>query len=130
MKKLLAVIAGVLVAVTVIVIIQWIGFKIDPLPEGTSFSDLDSIKTAVRSMSVGMLLISMASHVIGSLAGGVVVGRILKSDTMNVGLTLGIVLTALAMIMMVVLDPEEYFYFDCMMYIPGAMFGANYTSKL
>jgi hypothetical protein len=65
------------------------------------------------------------------LAGGVTVGRILKEDTMNVGLTLGAIMTILGLINMIIIDRyPEWFYLDFIVYIPLSMFGANYTSKL
>jgi len=130
MKKFLAVIAGLVVGFVIFAIIEFGVLQVFPFPDGTDYMELDSMKSAIRGMSVGALVSSMLAHAVGALGGGVVVGRILKSDTMNVGMTLGIVMTVLGMFIMVVIDPPEYFYFDCLMYIPGAMFGANYTSKL
>ena len=88
MKKFLAVIAGLLVAFVLISIGTLLSVKNFGALESVP-TDLDSIKAMVGSLSTIGLVLVIVSHAIGSLAGGVTVGRILKDDTMNVGLTLG-----------------------------------------
>lgn len=130
MKKFTAVIAGLFVAFTLISIGTLLSVKsfgnLESIP-----TDLEAIKSMVGSLSVAGLILVIVSHAIGSLAGGVTVGRILKDDTMNVGLTLGAVLTILGLVNMIVITTyPEWFYVDFMVFIPCAMGGANYTSKL
>jgi hypothetical protein len=130
MKKFLAVIAGLLVAFVLISIGTLLSVKnfgnLESIP-----TDLDSIKTMVGSLSTIGLVLVIVSHAIGSLAGGVTVGRILKDDTMNVGLTLGAILTILGLVNMIVITTyPEWFYLDFIVFIPCSMGGANYTSKL
>ena len=92
---------------------------------------LDGAKELIRSLSVVGLVCVILSHAIGSLSGGVVVGYILKEDTMNVGLTLGAIMTVLGLVNIIVIPTyPEWFYLDFIVYIPLSMFGANYTSKL
>lgn len=131
MKKFLAVIAGlsvcfIIIAAGTVACIKSFG-TLEPLES----VDLNSIKNMVRSLSTTGLLLVILSHAIGSLAGGVTVGRILKEDTMNVGLTLGAILTVLGMVNMTIITSyPEWFYVDFLVFIPLSMFGANYTSKL
>ena len=130
MKKPLAVIAGLSVAF----VLKTAG----TLASAKFFGNLDvfspSIAGAmelVRSLSTAGLICVIVSHAIASLAGGVTVGRILKEDTMNVGLTLGAVMTILGLVNIIVIPTyPEWFYLDFIVYIPASMFGANYTSKL
>mgnify|MGYP003650857343 CR=1 FL=1 len=130
MKKFFAVIAGLSVAFVLI--------TIGTLATAKYFGNLDAFSPTlgganelVRSLSsVGLILI-IVSHAIGSLGGGVTVGRILREDTMNVGLTLGAILTILGMVNMVAIPIyPEWFYLDFLVFIPLSMFGASYTSKL
>ncbi len=130
MKKFFAVIAGLTVAFIIMTagtfaVAKYFG-NIDVFSPS-----LDGAKELVRSLSnVGLILI-IVSHAIGSLAAGVTVGKILKEDTMNVGLTLGAILTILGLVNMVLIPTyPEWFYLDFIVFIPLSMFGANYTSKL
>ncbi|MFT6211174.1 MAG: hypothetical protein ACJATE_001805 [Bacteroidia bacterium] len=130
MKKFIAVIAGLTVAFILIIAGTVLVAKNFGNPDVFSPS-LDGAKELIRSISnVGLILI-IVSHAVGSLAAGVTVGRILKEDTMNVGLTLGAILTILGLVNMVLIPTyPEWFYLDFIVFIPLSMFGANYTSKL
>ena len=130
MKKFFAVIAGL----TVAFIIMTAGTFLIAKNFGSLdvFSpSLDGAKELIRSLSnVGLILV-IVSHALGSLAAGVSVGRILKEDTMNVGLTVGAILTIIGLVNMVLIPTyPEWFYLDFIVFIPLSMFGANYTSKL
>lgn len=130
MKKFLAVIAGLSVAFVLVTVGTLASAKFFGNLDAFSPS-LDGAKELVRSLSVPGLICVILSHAIGSLAGGVTVGRILKADTMNVGLTLGAIMTILGLVNIIVIPTyPEWFYLDFIVYIPASMFGANYTSKL
>jgi hypothetical protein len=130
MKKFLAVIAGLTVA--------FVLMTAGTLATAKFFGNLDvfspsidGAKELIRSLSSVGLILVIASHALGSLGGGVTVGRILKEDTMNVGLTLGAIMTILGLVNMVMIPTyPEWFYLDFIVFIPLSMFGANYTSKL
>ncbi len=130
MKKPIAVIAGLTAA--------FILMTIGTLASAKFFGNLDvfspsidGAKELIRSLSIPGLICVIVSHAIGSLAGGVTVGRILREDTMNVGLTLGAIMTVLGLVNIIVIPTyPEWFYLDFIVYIPLSVFGANYTSKL
>jgi hypothetical protein len=129
MKKFLAVLIGVslsfsIIAIGAILVVRSFGTP-GPVP------DLDAVRAMVGSLSVVGLILMILSHAIGSLIGGLAVGFILKEDTMNVGLTLGAILTILGLVNMIVFTSyPEWFYLDFIVFIPCSMAGATYTSKL
>lgn len=130
MKKPIAVLAGLTVAFMLMTIGTFASAKFFGNLNTLSPS-LDGAKELIRSLSVPGLICVIVSHAIGSLAGGVTVGRILREDTMNVGLTLGAIMTVLGLVNIIVIPTyPEWFYLDFIVYIPLSMFGANYTSKL
>ena len=130
MKKFLAVIAGLSVAFVLTTLGTFASAKFFGNVDVFAPS-IDGAKELVRSLSVIGLVCVILSHAFASLAGGVTVGWILKDDTMNVGLTLGAIMTILGLINMIVIPTyPEWFYLDFIVYIPLSMFGANYTSKL
>lgn len=130
MKKFLAVIVGLTVAFVIATAGTFVAAKFFGNIDVFSPS-LAGARELTSSLSATGLIVLIASHGLASLAGGVTVGRILKEDTMNVGLTLGAVMTILGLINMIIIDRyPEWFYLDFIVYIPLSMFGANYTSKL
>ena len=131
MKKFIGLIASLFLAFIIIGVGQFIGQMIFPSPHEIDWNDLlRSLRILVGGMPLELLIFNVLIHALGSLAGGLVLGRILQEDTMNVGITLGGILTALGMISMVSLNFPEWYYLDLLMYMPPAIFGANYTSKL
>ncbi len=130
MKKFAAVIAGLSVAFLIVSAGTLLSAKL--FGDIDVFSpSVDGAKGLIRSLSVVGLIGVILSHALGSLAGGVTVGRILREDTMNVGLTLGAIMTVLGLVNIIVIPTyPEWFYLDFIVYIPLSMFGANYTSKL
>lgn len=130
MKKPIAVVAGLTVAFVLMIIGTFASAKFFGNLDIFSPS-LDDAKELIRSLSVPGLICVIVSHAVGSLAGGVTVGRILREGTMNVGLTLGAIMTVLGLVNIIVIPTyPEWFYLDFIVYIPLSMFGANYTSKL
>lgn len=130
MKKFLAVIAGLTVAFALTTAGTLAAAKFFGNVDAFAPS-VDGARELVRSLSVVGLVCVILSHAVASLAGGVTVGRILKEDTMNVGLTLGAIMTVLGLVNIIVIPTyPEWFYLDFIVYIPLSMFGANYTSKL
>lgn len=92
---------------------------------------IDGAKEVIRSLSTIGLILVVVSHAIGSLVAGLVVGLFLKTDTINVGLTLGAIMTILGLINMIMIPTyPEWFYVDFIVYIPLSMFGANFTANL
>lgn len=130
MKKFLAVIAGLSIAFVLITAGTLASAKFFGTLDAFNPS-LDGAKELIGSLSdIGLVLV-IVSHAIGSLAGGVLVGWILKTDTMNVGLTLGAIMTILGLVNMILIPTyPEWFYLDFIVFIPLSMFGAHYTSKL
>ena len=130
MKKFLAVIAGLTVAFVIVTAGTFAAAKFFGNIDAFSPS-LEGARALTASFTVKGLIVLIAAHGLASLTGGITVGRILREDTMNVGLTLGAVMTILGLINMIVIDRyPEWFYLDFIVYIPLSMFGANYTSKL
>ncbi len=130
MKKFFAVIAGLTVAFLLMSAGTFAAAKFFGNLDVFSPS-LDGAKELIRSLSTMGLVLVIVSHALGSLGGGVTVGRILKEDTMNVGLTLGAIMTVLGFVNMTLIPTyPEWFYLDFIVFIPLSMFGANYTSKL
>ncbi|MCF8463958.1 MAG: hypothetical protein K9G41_03915 [Flavobacteriales bacterium] len=129
MKKFIAVIVGVFLSFSIIAIGAVLAVRSFGTPGPVA--DLDAVRAMVGSLSVVGLIMMILSHAIGSLIGGLAVGFILKEDTMNVGLTLGAILTILGLVNMVLITSyPEWFYLDFIVFIPCSMAGATYTSKL
>lgn len=130
MKKIIAVLVGLL-ATFIVVSIGTIA-SVNFFGNIELFSpDVSGAKEMVRSLSTVGLIMVIVSHALGSLVGGATLGMIMKQETMNMGLTLGAVMTILGLVNMTVIPTyPDWFYLDFVVFIPFSMIGANLTSKL
>lgn len=62
-------IAGVLVAMLSVWLVQKIGHAVYPLPAGMDLNDIEAMKTYVAKLPIGALLFVIASYFIGTTAG-------------------------------------------------------------
>lgn len=130
MQKIIAVLVGLL-ATFIVVSIGTIA-SVNFFGNIELFSpDVSGAKEMVRSLSTVGLIMVIVSHALGSLVGGVTLGFIMKEETMNMGLTLGAIMTILGLVNMTVIPTyPDWFYLDFVVFIPFSMIGANLTSKL
>lgn len=130
MQKIIAVLVGLL-ATFIVVSIGTIA-SVNFFGNIELFSpDVSGAKEMVRSLSTVGLIMVIVSHALGSLVGGATLGVIMKQETMNMGLTLGAVMTILGLVNMTVIPTyPDWFYLDFVVFIPFSMIGANLTSKL
>ncbi len=68
-RKILGTFVGLCVAVMVVVIVQAVGHRIWPLPQGVDFRDAEQVAALVRALPAGALLWVAFSYFTGTLAG-------------------------------------------------------------
>lgn len=93
-KNIVAVLAGVLVAVALIMAIQFIGHTVYPPPVDLDVSDAEAMSAYVQSLPMGAFLFVLASYALGALAGGLVASRIAAAPLLAAGIVIGMVFLA------------------------------------
>lgn len=76
MKKLWAILAGIAIAVIIVIISDIISHKIYPLPEGLDFTDTEQIAAYMRVVPAGALISVIIGQVLALFLGGLVVIKI------------------------------------------------------
>ncbi len=76
LRKILGAIAGVVISVVVIKLMEMIGHQLFPIPGEIDVSDPDSIATYMDQIPLGSKISVVVSWTLGSLIGGVAGGRI------------------------------------------------------
>lgn len=69
-RKIIAVVAGLAVAVITVMLVQKLGHHLYPPPEGMDPADQEFMKNYIASLPWGPLTFVIASYVLGTLAGG------------------------------------------------------------
>ena len=77
-RKIVAVVLGVMVAVVLIIAIEALGHAIYPLPDNIDLSDTDAMAAYVLGAPPGALLLVLAAWLVATLAGGLLACRIAR----------------------------------------------------
>lgn len=78
LRAVLAVVAGIIVAMVLIAIIESIGLSLHPAPPGADPSDPEAMRAYVAGLPARALLLVLAAWLIGAYVGGVVAASIAR----------------------------------------------------
>ena len=108
-KKIGAVVAGVIVAFTIVALVEAIGHYIYPVPTDIDMADKEAFKAFVATLPIDALLFVMLAWVLRAIGGSVVAGKIVGPPTMlYTEIVTGVVL--LASIMQLVMIPHPMWF--------------------
>lgn len=79
LRKILAVVAGVVTCVLVVFVVEAIGHLVYPPPPGVDLHDPEAVKSLISTLPAGALLFVVLAWVLGAFAGGAVAGLIGRS---------------------------------------------------
>ncbi|HQR17867.1 MAG TPA: hypothetical protein PK948_05835 [Gemmatimonadales bacterium] len=108
-RSLLGVLAGFVVAVVVIMVVEMVGMKVYPLPAGVDPTDPAALQALMPTLPLGSFLFVLASWLLGTGAGAVVAQRVSKAASRVPGLTLGGLVLAAALYNMWVIPHPTWF---------------------
>lgn len=118
LRKILAVVLGLVVGSAVNMALIMVSMALYPLPDGATEV------TDANDMALGALLIVLAAHAGGSLASGLVCGFIAKRVWLAAGIGLGILWTCAGVSMLFAIPSPLWFAIaDTASYIPAAILG-------
>ncbi len=108
-RSLLGVLAGALVAMVVIMIVESLGMWLYPLPAGVDTTDPAAIAAAIPLLPLGAFLFVIASWVLAAAVGALVALRVARGPARWPGLAVGcLVLLGAAYNMMVIPHPTWF----------------------
>jgi hypothetical protein len=88
-RKILAVVAGVILAGIVTYAVQKIGHQVYPPPEGMDIKNMEAMKAYVSKLPMGALLFLLLSYIAGSFTGGWLAAKIARTSQIHLPLTVG-----------------------------------------
>lgn len=129
-RNVLAVVAGLVAGVGVIMLVESLKLMLYPPPPGIDYDDPEQLAEMMRNMPIGALLMVELAYALGSLTAGLVVGKL--GATRQIGLALGVggVLT-LAGVATLVMAPHPIWFaiMSTLTYVPLAWLGAKLTTR-
>jgi hypothetical protein len=96
LRRILSVLAGMVVAFFCVTLVEAVSARIYPLPAGVDVSDERSLRDAMAHIPTGAILLVLAGWALGSLAGGLTAGRIARA--LRPALIVGVLLLAVGLL--------------------------------
>lgn len=125
-RNVLAVLAGVVVAVILIALVEAVGHLVYPLPEGIDPNDSESLKAAMSRIPAGAMAFVLFAWAVGTLAGGWVATRIAAKGTVLHAMIVGVILMAVgALNMLMIPHPLWFWIVGLLLFLPAAYAGAR-----
>jgi len=78
LRVTLAVVAGAVVAVGLIALVESVGHRVYPLPAGIDWSNPEQVRAYVNGLPVGALVFVLAGWIVGAFVGGLVAAWIAR----------------------------------------------------
>lgn len=129
-RRVLAVIVGLIVALAVSNLIQFISHAAWPPPFDVDLANPESITTMIRTMSFGQFALFLAGYGVGSLVAGWVIGKIAQSRNFIAPLIVGLVLTVIWILLNLDFPyPTWVIVVGLFMFIPFIFLGLNIAVK-
>jgi MFS family permease len=122
-RKILAVIAGLVVANVLLTGLEMACMKVFPLPPGTDFSNPEAVRAAVAHMPLSAMVWVLAAQVIGTFAGALVAARIGRTAQVKLALIVGVVETIGATANMLTIPHPAWFWIaSLLLLVPASLF--------
>jgi hypothetical protein len=129
-RKMLGVVLGISAAVTVILILQSLGHKMWPMPEGVDFKDKEAIAALIRSLPAAALLWVALSYFGGTLAGAYMALRVSRDPwTTWPAVSVEAVLLALGVMNLMALPHPGWFWVVALASFPLGAFLAIWLAR-
>jgi hypothetical protein len=119
-RKVLAVVAGAVVAFLIVLLVEGLGLRIYPPPPGVDVGDPASRAAAVAAMPLGALLFVLAAWVLGAGIGAAVATAVVRREARWPGLVVGGLILAGSLYNLMVIPHPVWFTAAAVALVPAA----------
>ena len=124
-RNILAALAGLVVGIAVISLIQKISHSVYPFPSDVQWNNPEAARLALQQAPVGALLIVLLGYIVGSYAAGLVAAIIGPLAAKRNAILIGAVLTFTGVVNLVMLPHPGWFWVSVLVYLPFTWLGAK-----
>ncbi len=129
-RSVLSVIAGLVVGIIIISLIQKLSHWLYPFPAGTDWTNPEAARIAFQKIPTGSLLMVLFGYISGSFVAGLVTGLIApQAATRNAVIAGGILMLA-GLVNLMMLPHPGWFWISMLVYIPFAWLGARSALRM
>ena len=125
-RSVLAVVAGIFVAVIVVVVVEAIGHAVYPPPSDIKLGDSEALQAIIAKLPVGAIAFVLVAWGLGSLAGGFIAATIAGRAQATHALIVGGIQMAFGILTMVIIPHPLWFVIASFaIVVPSAWLGAR-----
>lgn len=131
-RKILGTFVGLWVAVMVVILVQYLGHKIWPLPQGVDFRDAEQVAALVRAMPAGAMLWVAFSYCAATLAGTYIALKVARDAWISTWPAMAVeaVLLAFGVMNLMALPHPAWFWVTALASFPlGAFAGIRLAKR-
>jgi hypothetical protein len=129
-RSILAVVLGVILAAIVVGLVEFIGQRFYPLPEGVDPADPEALKAVMAKAPFGMFLFVLVAWFIGTFAGGWFAAWFSgRSRTLHALVVGALLMAAGIWNMLMITSPLWFWIVGVALFLPAAYMGARLAPR-
>lgn len=129
LKRVLAVMGGLVVGMILIGLLEGLGHLLFPLPEGIDTSDMDAMAEYIKTAPAAALIWVFVAWLVGAFGGGVAASMIGKDFGRMPAYGVGIILTLFGLMNIYMIPHPAWFWLGLLIFIPAALLGYRYATS-
>ncbi len=127
-KKILAVIVGLVVGSLFIGLVEKVNSTMYPLPEGVDATNMEAFKAFVAALPDQAFILIFIGHICGALVGGLVSWLIVRS-TIIPSMIVGSLFTVAGLFNLFTIHHPWWMWTEVLLYMPAAYLGTRLFKK-
>lgn len=130
LRKIIGVMAGLMVAMLIITVIESLNAKLHPLPKGVNIEDREAMQGYINSLPKTAFIILLSGYLLASFFCGLVIRLIAKSDDRTPAYLAGIGLTTAGIVNFFSFEhPWWVIIIGLLIFVPVTLYGFTLIKK-
>lgn len=109
LRKVFAVLLGVLVAFATVMVIEWLGHQVYPVPPDVDFNDPQEMQRYVANLPLGAFVSILLGWMLGTIAGGLAACYVAREKPVVFASIIGAIMLAATIINLVLIPHPTWF---------------------
>ncbi len=131
LRRISAVLLGLITAFVTVWLFEWIGHQLYPLPPGLDFKDPEQVRQFASSLPVGALLFVLLGWLMGTLSGGLTANRVAREKPLVYASVVGAVMMAATITNLAMIPHPTWFSIAAVVVIGvGTLLASRWSSSI
>lgn len=129
-RKILAVVAGVILAGLLVYAVETVGHQVYPPPADLDMKNMAAMGAYVATLPIGALLFVLLAYALGSFAGGWLAAKIARTSQIHLPLTVGGIQLLFGILNLIAIPHPLWFAIAAVsVFLPAAYWGGKLVVK-